>query len=141
MSHRLEQVESVVKRALGEAITGRLADPRVDGMISITRVQVSADLREATVFVTVLPREAESRNIHGLNHAAGHLGSLIAHRFASRRVPRLRFKLDQVVRKQTEVLSAISQALEEDKKRKPENPTDADPPDGEGTSIPKEDQT
>lgn len=136
MSHRIQQVESVVKRAIAEAIDHQLHDPRVDGLISVTRVEVTADLRDATVFVTVMPRELESKNIRGLNHASGHIGTLISHRFSSRGVPRLRFKIDRIAVKQNEVLTAISEALSEDEQRQAARPAQESPPEESGPANP-----
>ena len=71
-----------------------MKDPRI-GFATVTRVEMTADLHHARVFVSVLgnPEEQQS-TIEGLSSAAGFLRHEIGHRLALRRVPELDFILD-----------------------------------------------
>ena len=107
MSVRQKQVASALHRAISQALVREMQDPRIKGLVSVTRVEVTADLHDATVYISVLPEQYASRAIRGLEHAAGHLQSAVNQAMRMRRVPRLHFKLDPSLKKQAEVLEAI----------------------------------
>ena len=112
MSHRIAQVEATLKKAVAEVLQRDLADPRVDAFVSITRVKISPDMANATVYVSIMPAEKQSKNFQGLKHAAGHIRSLVLKKMATRTVPRLRFELDESLKKQAEVFDAIRRGNE-----------------------------
>ena len=99
-------------KAIAEVLQRDLADPRVDAFVSITRVKVSPDMANATVFVSIMPEHKQSKNIHGLRHATGHIRSLVLKKMATRTVPRIRFVLDESLKKQAAVMDAIRRGSE-----------------------------
>ncbi len=131
MSHRIAQFEATLKKAIAEILQRDMADPRIDGFISITRVKISSDMRNATIFVSVMPQEKESKNIHGLRHATGHIRTLVFKKMATRTVPRFKFVLDESLKKQAAVMEAIHRGLEKTPTQQDESPSsdDADTPD------------
>ncbi|QDU71219.1 30S ribosome-binding factor RbfA [Mucisphaera calidilacus] len=124
MSHRIEQIASMLRRAISEVIQREISDPRVTGLTSITRIDVTPDLAEAFVYVSVLPEEHATRSVAGLNHASRHIHDGVIRRVSLRHVPKLRFRLDQSLKKQAEVLDAIRVANE---RTGPENGPDDNP--------------
>lgn len=112
MTIRQRQIESVLKRSISETISRRLADPRIVGMVSITRIEVSPDMREAKVYVSVLPAKYTSRTVHGLRDAAGRIQHLVGKSLSGRTMPRLRFELDDTLKKQAVVFDAIRRGLD-----------------------------
>ena len=133
MSHRKEQVESLMKKALAEVIARRLSDPRIEGMISITRIDCSPDLRDCMVYVSVLPDHVQKKTLNGLRHAAPHIHHKVKQLVALKTVPHLDFRLDASLKKQAEVLDAIRKIQEDedavdDAAIKPFNREAADPP-------------
>lgn len=126
MSHRKEQIESLMKRQLAQILQRGINDPRVRGLISVTAVDTSPDLKHAKVFVTVLPEKDQVKVIHGLNDARVHLQHALRKAVALRVVPHLNFKLDTSIKKQAGVLSAINEAVSRTETDGAESPTDAD---------------
>lgn len=113
MSRRSEQVAQTLRRAI-EGVLGRgLNDPRIRGMVSVTGVTVSEDLRQATVRVSVYPDEHEQLTLHGLQSASGHIRREAGELVALSRMPELRFKLDRSLKRQAGVLDALAQAQRE----------------------------
>ncbi|MFP4145617.1 MAG: 30S ribosome-binding factor RbfA [Phycisphaeraceae bacterium] len=112
MSHRIEQVESVLQRAISQVLQRKLSDPRIRGMVSVTRVKVSPDLHEAQVFVSVLPEQYEKTTLSGLRSAASHIHSLLRKQVALRSVPRLDFRLDESLKRQAELHEAINRGID-----------------------------
>lgn len=129
--HRLEQVASTLQRALAGALARGLSDPRVRGMVSVTRVEVSPDLRHASVFVTVMPQEHEKLTLEGLKAAAIHLHTVIKPQLQMRIVPHLHFKTDTQLKKEMSVLQAIGEARARDEKDGVAKPLDLPPEDGD----------
>ena len=103
----LQQVASVLHRSVQELLTRGLNDPRVRGLISVTRVSVTPDLAQATVFVSVLPEQHERTTMRGLASAAPFIQSQVGKRVRLRRLPRLVFKLDESLKNQARVHAAI----------------------------------
>lgn len=107
MSIRTDKIASVIRHAVQDVISRGLGDPRIRGLVSITRVDVTADLSEAKVHVSVLPAKHEDLTMHGLEDAAGHIQHEIAPAITSRRLPRLRFVRDDSMKKQAQLDAAL----------------------------------
>ena len=110
-SQRRTQVASTLQRAIGQVLARGLSDPRVSGLISVTGVAIGQDLREARVYVSVLPQRHESRVVHGLQHAAGYVQSELQGILSMKRVPRLSFVLDAAIKKEAEIYSSIDASM------------------------------
>lgn len=117
MSHRTEQVASTIERALQDQLARGLSDPRVKGLITITGVRVTDDLKTAIVRVSVLPVEHQELTMHGLKSAARHIRHQIADRLAMKRTPELVFELDESLKRQAGVLDALAKVAAERRER------------------------
>lgn len=117
MTLRTDQVASTLKRATQEVLSRGLADPRAQGLITVTRVDVSADFANATLYCTVTPHEHEELSMHGLKSAANWVRRQVADKVRFRRMPQFRFKIDEQLIKQQEVLASIAEAMQEDERR------------------------
>jgi len=91
------------------AILTDVRDPRIEG-VTVTYVEVSPDMRQARVHVSIMgDNKQQQLCLHGLRSSAGYLQSKISDRIDTRYTPRLRFELDEGVKKSL----AISQMLHE----------------------------
>jgi ribosome-binding factor A len=96
MSERMRRVNESVRQVLSEALPG-LKDPRI-GFVTVTGVNTSPDLRQATVFVSVLGSEKKRRaSMAGLEAAHGVLQARLAHELRLKRTPQLSFAYDHTV--------------------------------------------
>ena len=120
MSQRTAQVASLIQRAVQSTLSRGLHDERVRGLISVTKVEVSSDLANATVYVSVMPAERAELTLHGLRHAAGRIRSRVAGAVSLRRVPRLAFALDDSLKKQAALDAALAEAREAEDRELPE---------------------
>lgn len=100
MSHRRDQVASSIRRAVQSILDRGLQDPRVRGLISVTRVTLDDPLSHAVVHVSVLPAERAELTMQGLDHATPRIRSQISRSVRLRRLPRLSFHLDDSIKKQ-----------------------------------------
>ncbi len=115
-SHRNLRVAQAIREVVASAILFETADPRIRS-VTVLRVEVSADLRQAKVYVTVMGNEAEQTGaLRGLKHAAGYFQSKVADRLQTRFTPVLTFQLDDSVKKSIEMSRLIAEAVASDLK-------------------------
>jgi ribosome-binding factor A len=105
-----------IREVVASAILFEAADPRIRG-VTVLRVEVSGDLRQATVYVSVMGTETEQNlALRGLRHAAGFFQSKVADRLQTRFTPVLIFELDDSVKKSVEIGRLIDEAVASDRK-------------------------
>jgi ribosome-binding factor A len=93
---------------LSESV-GELKDPRI-GFVTVTGVEASADLRHATVYVSVLGSEEKRRaTLMGLESSHGVLQSRIARELRLKRTPQLTFEYDPTVERGVRVSKLIDE--------------------------------
>lgn len=93
MSHRAERVGDRIRAELARLLREDVRDPRI-GFVTLTDVDLSPDLREARVFVSLLDDDVDG-TLRALNHAVPFLRRRLAHEAGLRFTPRLRFMLDR----------------------------------------------
>lgn len=93
------------------AILADLKDPRIQD-VTVTFVEMSPDLRQAKVHVSVMGNETKQRlSLAGLKSAAGFLQSKVAKRIDTRYTPRLEFVLDLGVKKSIQIAEILNRVL------------------------------
>ena len=128
-SNRIGRINEEIQRELAAQIR-RLKDPRVSqtGMVSITRVDTTGDLRYCRVYVSVLDKSQEKDVLKGLKSAAGFLRRELGASLRLRYTPELQFIADDSIQYGAHIL----QVLRDPEKVKPVNPdNDAVLPDEE----------
>jgi len=94
-SHRPERVAEAIRQTVAAFLTGNVRDPRV-GFVTVTAVEVSADLAHARVRVSVMGGdEDKAKSLEGLTSAARFLRAQLAKELPLRVAPELRFELDR----------------------------------------------
>lgn len=94
-THRTARIAEEIKKELSQMIREEIKDHRVQGLISITSVEVTNDLRFAKVYVSKLGDVSEINDVLiGLEKASGYLRSELAKRLQLRMTPELIFKAD-----------------------------------------------
>jgi ribosome-binding factor A len=118
-SQRAERVADQIQRELAVLLRDEVKDPRV-GRITVTSVEVSADLSHAKVFFTHLAgREHADEAVHALQHTAGFLRTELSHRLKLYSVPQLHFAYDDSIETGMRISQLIDAAVAAD--RKPES--------------------
>jgi ribosome-binding factor A len=94
MGIRLERVEGQLKKEISKILQEDLKDPRI-GFVTITRINLTGDLRYARIYFSILGDDAaKEESLKGIKSAKGFIRKLIAERMNLRYVPELYFKLD-----------------------------------------------
>src|SRR6266853_1882086 len=113
MSERMRRVNESVRQVLAEALP-ELKDPRI-GLVTITGVITSPDLRVATVYVSVLGNARKKRaTLDGLEAAHGLLQSQLARQLRMKRTPQLTFEYDPTVEHGVRMSRLIDELAPED---------------------------
>ena len=111
---RQDQLGEQIAEDLSDLIRNRMKDPRV-GFASITQVELSADLRHAKVFVSVMGSPDEQREtMRALGHANGYLRHELAQRLNIRYTPEIVFRLDESIARGARVLELMRQVHSDD---------------------------
>jgi ribosome-binding factor A len=93
--HRHERIAEEIRHELGTMVAGELKDPRIEGLVTITEVRVTPDLKHARIYVSVMGSEAEQKStIRGLEAASGYIRHELTERIQLRRAPEVHFVLD-----------------------------------------------
>lgn len=112
---RSRRLEEAIQRILGQALSGKARDPRLEGVV-ITEVSVTRDLRLARVYYTRLVGEAAEADIEdGLRSAAGFLRSALAGEMRMKRIPELRFLPDVALARGRSLEDLIGKAVAADR--------------------------
>ncbi|WP_175989056.1 30S ribosome-binding factor RbfA [Bacillus sp. Marseille-Q1617] len=97
MSHRANRVGEQMKKELSDIIGRKIKDPRI-GFVTVTDVQVSGDLQQAKVYITVLGGEDQRENtLKGLAKAKGFIRSEVGQRVRLRKTPEIIFEFDESI--------------------------------------------
>jgi ribosome-binding factor A len=116
MSRRTERINELIREELSDLLLREMRDPRLEGLISITRVDVTPDLLNARVFVSVMSETADQREaLKALRSAAGFIHRELVHRLELRRVPFLDFRLDTSISEGAAILAHIDEVMHEEK--------------------------
>jgi ribosome-binding factor A len=118
-SRRQEKLKRIIKEAVSDIIQNRLNDPRIDGFVTITEIEVSSDIRKADISISILAVDEATSNktFIAIKHASTHIQSMLAERMTTRFTPILRFTKDEKMKKTLETLRIIEEAASEFKEK------------------------
>ena len=95
-SNRIGRINEEIQRELASLIPN-VKDPRVTGMISVTAVDTTPDLRYAKIYISVLDKSDSTQVLKGLKSASGWLRRELGHALQLRYTPELTFVQDDSI--------------------------------------------
>ncbi|QUH26327.1 30S ribosome-binding factor RbfA [Serpentinicella alkaliphila] len=105
---RVNRLNEEMKKYISHVVRNELKDPRVAMMTTITEVDVTRDLRYATVFVSVLGKQKEKEDtMEALKKSSGFIRREIGKRIKIRYIPEILFKLDESIEKSVDMFALI----------------------------------
>lgn len=113
MRRRSLQIASNIQRELQGRLARGLSDPRIKGLITVTRVEVSDDLKHAKAFISVMPSEHAQLTMHGLVSATGKLRRDVMERIHIKEMPTLKLVYDEGLKAQMEVMALLEKDRQE----------------------------
>ena len=114
-TRRQEKVARVIREAVSDAIARHLSDPRIDGFVSVTRGELTPDLRNANVYLSIFGKDQASQNktFAAITHAKSRIQTLVAAWLQSKFCPVLHFHTDEKFKKTLEIMELIDRAVKE----------------------------
>ena len=120
-SNRIGRINEEIQRELASLIP-TVKDPRVTGMISVTAVDTTPDLKYAKIYISILNPQDGNQVVKGLTSASGYLRRELGHNLRLRNPPELSFVLDGSIDQGARIL----EMLRDPEIVKPANPANAD---------------
>ena len=119
LTHRVERIAEQIREELSQALSTEVRDPGV-GLVTVTRVKVTADLSLARVYWTVLGDAKDRKETSkALNRTVPYLRHLLSQRLTLRRAPEIKFQYDESVAAQDRI-ERIIQDLHTEREAHPE---------------------
>ena len=117
-SNRIGRINEEIQRELSDQLR-RLKDPRIAdaGMVSITRVDTTGDLRYSRIYISVLNKNLEKDALKGLRSASGFLRRELGRALQLRYTPELQFIADDSIQYGAHILEVLHQVELKDEER------------------------
>ena len=117
---RIDRISEEVRRELDAIIREEINDPRVDGTWSITRAEVTGDLRFAKIYVSVLEDDRRDGLLEALKNAKGYLRRALGKRMIIRSAPELIFVSDRNIAYGVHIAKVLAETGIAEKAEEPE---------------------
>jgi ribosome-binding factor A len=130
--HRSDRVAAAMREEIATFLANDVKDPRILGLVTVTAVDVTRDLRHARVFVSVLGSETQrAATFEGLANVAPHLRGRVGRALRLRAAPEIEFRNDESVAHAARIEQLLAQVRGEDAPAAPDAPLP--PPGDEGS--------
>ena len=107
--NRMSRVDEELKKEISNIITYDLKDPNITGLISVTKVKVTPDLRYAREYVSIMNSKNKKNTLSGLKQASGYIRSVLAKKINLRNTPELVFEFDETIEYGAKIDSIINE--------------------------------
>jgi len=115
MSRRTDRINEQLREEISTLLTRQIKDPRLNAVISITRVVSSGDLRSARVYISVMGnQETRDAALAGMQSAASYLRRELRNRINMKHTPFLSYQLDDSLEEADQVLRLMNKVKPED---------------------------
>jgi len=118
MTKRTDRLNSLLKQVISEVVTRNVRNPKVNTLLTITSVDISADLHNAKVYVSVIgTAEDKKQTLHALQSAAGFISVQASKKVVLRYFPSLTFYLDSTVEEHFRINTLLEEIQNEKRSR------------------------
>lgn len=108
---RLGRIDEEYRKEISNIISYKLKNPNVTGLISVTKVKVTNDLKYAKVYVSIMNSKSQKDTLAGLKKSSGFIRSELARKVNLRNTPELIFELDDSIEYGTRIDSILKEIL------------------------------
>ena len=125
MPRRIDRVNQLLRQEISQLLSLQIKDPRLSGVISITRVSTSSDLQGAEVFLSVMgDADTKQTALDGIRSASTFLRRELRQRLTLRYTPFLKFVLDESYEEADHILGIMDRIKDETPAQSPEDEQD-----------------
>lgn len=108
MKRRAQQISSTMQRELQARIARGFNDPRIRGLITVTKVELTDDLKNAKAYISVMPAERGELTMHGLQAALKRIRRDVMDRLHLKEMPSLKLEYDHGMREQQKISELLA---------------------------------
>lgn len=108
---RLGRIDEEYRKEISNIISYKLKNPNVTGLISVTKVKVTNDLKYAKVYVSILNSKNVKDTLAGLKKSSGYIRSELARKVNLRNTPELVFELDDSIEYGTKIDKILKEIM------------------------------
>jgi ribosome-binding factor A len=120
-NHKLDRINEELKKELSNIINYELKNSKITGMISVTRVKITPDLRFARVYISVLNSKNKKDTLLGLKQASGFIRSQIARKVNMRVTPEFIFEYDESMEYGSRIDAILKEVMKDIKNEEEDN--------------------
>lgn len=108
-SNRMNRIDEELKKEISNIINYELNNPKVTGLISVTKVKVTPDLRYARVYISMINEKNQKATLAALKQSAGYIRTLVAKKVNLRTTPEIIFEFDESIEYGAKIDSIINE--------------------------------
>ena len=112
-NNRIERINEEYRKELSQIIGYELKNTNITGMISVTKVKVTTDLKYAKIYVSILNSKSIKNTMEALKKSSGFIRSELAKRINLRNTPELQFEIDDSIEYGAKIDSILKEILPE----------------------------
>ena len=113
-TNRMQKVNEEFRREIGKIIDQDLKNTNITGLISVTKVKVSPDLKSARVYISLLNSQSKKNTLEGLKSATGFIRTELAKRINLRYTPSITFELDETMEYGARIENILNEIMPKD---------------------------
>jgi ribosome-binding factor A len=118
MTKRIDRLNSLLKQVISEVIMRDVRNPKVGTLITVTSVDISKDLHNANVYISVIGNQADKKQtLEALQSASGYISVQASKKIILRYFPTLTFRLDSSVEEQLRIDALLGKIHDEQQSR------------------------
>jgi ribosome-binding factor A len=115
-SRRADRVAEAIRTEIATFLAEGAKDPRIRAFVTVTGVEITRDLRQAQVYVSLMGDDSDrASTLDGLGHLATHLRSHVGRALRLRAAPEITFRVDDSIARAARIDSLLAQARESDR--------------------------
>ena len=119
-NNRMGRIDEEYRKELSNIISYKVKNPNITGMISVTKVKVTSDLKFAKVFVSILNAKDIDKTLDGLKQSAGYIRTELAKTINLRNTPEIIFELDDSIEYGAKIDAILKDIMKDTKKEEGE---------------------
>ncbi len=112
-NNRIGRIDEEYRKELSQIIGYELKNPNITGLISVTKVKVTTDLKYAKIYVSIMNSKNIKQTMEGLKKSAGFIRSELAKRINLRNTPELTFEIDDSIEYGAKIDSILKEIIPE----------------------------
>ena len=114
-SNRMNKVDEEIKREISKIIDQDLKNPNITGLISVTKVKTSPDLKMARIYISILNSKNKKNTLQGLKNASGFIRTELSKRIILRYTPELIFEIDNSMEYGARIDNILKEIIKDNK--------------------------